>query len=128
MIPLQNQVFSVEISSEGILNTFDTMKKRFAYGGDTGKDQRVYYFNTKELIGNKFGTANPIPFRVVDRNIGLDIDVSVRCNGVYSYRIVDPLLFYANVCGNVEQQYDRDQIQDQLKTEFVSALQPAFTP
>lgn len=118
-------IFSGNLS-EGILNTFDTMKKRFAYGGDTGKDQRVYYFNTKELIGNKFGTANPIPFRVVDRNIGLDIDVSVRCNGVYSYRIVDPLLFYANVCGNVEQQYDRDQIQDQLKTEFVSALQPAF--
>lgn len=118
-------IFSGNLS-EGILNTFDTMKKRFAYGGDTGKDQRVYYFNTKELIGNKFGTANPIPFRVVDRNIGLDIDVSVRCNGVYSYRIVDPLLFYANVCGNVEQQYDRDQIQNQLKTEFVSALQPAF--
>ena len=118
-------IFSGNLS-EGILNTFDTMKKRFAYGGDTGKDQRVYYFNTKELIGNKFGTANPIPFRVVDRNIGLDIDVSVRCNGVYSYRIVDPLLFYANVCGNVELQYDRDQIQDQLKTEFVSALQPAF--
>ena len=118
-------IFSGNLS-EGILNTFDTMKKRFAYGGDTGKDQRVYYFNTKELIGNKFGTANPIPFRVVDRNIGLDIDVSVRCNGVYSYRIVDPLLFYANVCGNVEQQYDRAQIQDQLKTEFVSALQPAF--
>ena len=118
-------IFSGNLS-EGILNTFDTMKKRCAYGGDTGKDQRVYYFNTKELIGNKFGTANPIPFRVVDRNIGLDIDVSVRCNGVYSYRIVDPLLFYANVCGNVEQQYDRDQIQDQLKTEFVSALQPSF--
>ena len=112
--------------SDSIKNTFLTIGKRFSYGGDTGKDQRVYYFNTKELIGNKFGTANPIPFRVVDRNIGLDIDVSVRCNGVYSYRIVDPLLFYANVCGNVEQQYDRDQIQDQLKTEFVSALQPSF--
>ena len=111
---------------EGIHRTFDTVKKRFTFGGDTGKDQRVYYFNTKELVGNKFGTANPIPFRVVDRNIGLDIDVSVRCNGVYSYKIVDPLLFYTNVCGNVEQQYDREEIEVQLKTEFVSALQPAF--
>ena len=112
--------------SEGIKKTFETVKKRFAYGGDTGKDQRVYYFNTKELVGNKFGTANPIPFRVVDRNIGLDIDVSVRCNGVYSYKIVDPLLFYTNVCGNFAQQYDREEIESQLKTEFISALQPAF--
>ena len=111
---------------QGILKTFETVKKRFEYGGDTGKDQRVYYFNTKELVGNKFGTANPIPFRVVDRNIGLDIDVSVRCNGVYSYKIVDPLLFYTNVCGNFEQQYDREEISGQLKTEFISALQPAF--
>ena len=111
---------------EGISRTFETVKKRFEFGGDTGKDQRVYYFNTKELVDNKFGTANPIPFRVVDRNIGLDIDVSVRCNGVYSYKIVDPLLFYTNVCGNVEQQYDREEIEVQLKTEFVSALQPAF--
>ena len=110
----------------GIKETFKTIGKRFAYGGDTGNDQRVYYFNTKELVDNKFGTANPIPFRVVDRNIGLDIDVSVRCNGVYSYKIVDPLLFYTNVCGNVEQQYDREEIEVQLKTEFVSALQPAF--
>ena len=90
---------------EGIRNTFETIKKRLGFGGDTGKDQRVYYINTKELMDNKFGTAVPIPFRVVDRNIGLDIDVSVRCNGVYSYRIVDPLLFYMNVCGNVSQEY-----------------------
>ena len=100
--------------------------KRFTYGGDTGKDQRIYYINTKELIDNKFGTPNPVPFRVVDRNIGLDVDVSVRCSGVYSYRISNPLLFYANVCGNVEQEYRREELDHQLKTEFISALQPAF--
>ncbi len=111
---------------QGILNTFKTIGKRFTYGGDTGKDQRVYYFNTKELIDNKFGTPNPIPFRVVDSKIGLDIDVSVRCSGVYSYKISDPLLFYTNVCGNIEQEYTRSDIDGQLKTEFISALQPAF--
>ena len=111
---------------KGIIDTFKTIGKRFTYGGDTGKDQRVYYFNTKELIDNKFGTPNPIPFRVVDANIGLDIDVSVRCSGVYSYKIADPLLFYTNVCGNVEREYTRDTIDGQLKTEFISALQPAF--
>jgi membrane protease subunit (stomatin/prohibitin family) len=112
---------------EGIKNTFKTISKRFTYGGDTGKDQRVYYFNTKEIMDNKFGTPNPIPFRVLDRNIGLDIDVSVRCSGVYSYKIVDPLLFYTNVCGNVEKEFTREEIDAQLKTEFVSALQPAFS-
>lgn len=111
---------------KSIMETFKTIGKRFAYGGDTGKDQRVYYFNTKELIDNKFGTPNPIPFRVVDNKIGLDIDVSVRCSGVYSYKIADPLLFYTNVCGNVEQDYRRQEIENQLKTEFISALQPAF--
>jgi len=109
-----------------IVETFKKIGKRIGYGGDTGKDQRVYYFNTKELIDNKFGTPNPVPFRVVDRNINLDIDVSVRCSGVYSYKIVDPILFYTNVCGNVTQEYKRSEIQDQLKTEFISALQPAF--
>ncbi|MGN0167644.1 MAG: SPFH domain-containing protein [Acetatifactor sp.] len=111
---------------ESIIATFKNIGKRFTYGGDTGKDQRVYYFNTKELVDNKFGTPTPIPFRVVDSKIGLDVDASVRCSGVYSYKIADPLLFYTNVCGNVEQEYTRDELDSQLKTEFISALQPAF--
>ena len=111
---------------ESLKQTFKAIGKRFTYGGDTGKDQRVYYFNTKELLDNKFGTPTPIPFRVVDSKIGLDVDVSVRCNGVYSYRITDPLLFYTKVCGNVTQNYTRDQLDSQLRSEFISALQPAF--
>lgn len=111
---------------ESIKETFKTVGKRFTYGGDTGKDQRIYYFNTKEILENRFGTPNPVPFRVVDRNIGLDVDVAVRCSGVYSYRISNPLLFYANVCGNIEQEYRREELDHQLKTEFISALQPAF--
>ncbi|HCC34924.1 MAG TPA: virion core protein (lumpy skin disease virus) [Ruminococcaceae bacterium] len=100
--------------------------ERFKYGGSPGKDTRVYYFNTKELIGNKYGTPSPVPFRVVDQNIGLDIDISIRCFGEYSYRIVNPMLFYTNVCGNVSAQYTRDKIDGQLKTELMTALQPAF--
>ena len=118
-------IFTGKLSTS-IKESFKTIGKRFTFGGDTGKDQRVYYFNTKELIDNKFGTPNPIPFRVVDKNINLDIDVAVRASGVYSYRIADPMLFYANVCGNVEGDYNRENIDTQLKTEFVSALQPAF--
>ena len=102
------------------------MTTRFTFGGEAPKDQRVYYFNTKELIGNKYGTASPVPFRVVDQRAGIDIDISIRCFGEYSYRIANPLLFYTNVCGNVEAGYERSQIDSQLKTELLTALQPAF--
>ena len=111
---------------QSIVDSFKTIGKRFTYGGDTAKDQRVYYFNTKELVDNMFGTPNPVPFRVVDKNIGLDVDISVRCNGVYSYKVIDPILFYTNVCGNVELEYSRKEIDSQLKSEFLTALQPAF--
>ena len=111
---------------QSIKDTFKILGRRFTFGGDPGKDQRVYYFNLKEILDNKFGTPNPIPFRVVDSKINLDIDVSVRCSGVYSYKIVDPILFYANVCGNVTDEYSRSELDTQLKTEFISALAPAF--
>ena len=118
--------FGDESVSERIKQAFARVGGRFAFGGDTGNDQRVYFFNKKEIIGNKYGTATPVPFRVVDANIGLDVDISVRCNGEYSYRIIDPLLFYKNVCGNVEEPYTRDKIDSQLKSELLTALQPAF--
>ena len=110
----------------GLKASWETLKRRFTFGGDTAKDQRVYFFNTKEIHGNKYGTPAPVPFRVVDRNIGLDMDVSLRCNGEYSYRISDPMVFYKNVCGNVDAEYVRGQIDRQLKSEFLTALQPAF--
>jgi len=118
-------IFSGSLGSS-IIDTFKTMGRRFAHGGETGKDQRVYYFNIKELINNKFGTSTPIPFRVVDTNIGLDIDISLRCNGVFSYKMSNPLLFYTNVSGNVEQDYTRDTLENQLRSEFISSLKPAF--
>lgn len=109
-----------------IKEVFKNIGKRFTFGGETPKDQRVYFVNTKELIGNKYGTPSPVPFRVVDQNIGLDVDISIRCFGEYSYKVTNPLLFYTNVCGNVERDYTRDEIDGQLKTELLTALQPAF--
>ncbi len=111
---------------EGLKNMFGTMANRFTFGGEAPKDQRIYYFNTKELIGNKYGTPSPVPFRVVDQRAGIDIDVGIRCFGEYSYRISNPMLFYTNVCGNVGEAYTRDRLDSQLKTELLTALQPAF--
>ncbi len=118
-------IFSGKLG-DTIKETFKTVGKRFTYGGDTGKDQRVYYFNTKEIMDNKFGTANPFMFEVVNKRIGMSRTVQIRCNGVYSYRITDPLLFYTKIAGNVSDEYRREEIDMQLKTEFISALQPAF--
>ena len=111
---------------ENIMKTFSQVGRRFTFGGDTGKDQRVYYFNTKEIYGNKYGTSSPIPFRVIDRNIGLDLDTAVRCNGEYSYRLTDPLLFYKNVCGNVDEPFTRDRLDSQMKSELLTAMQPTL--
>ena len=119
-------LFYGEFSGEKVKTILKTTFDRLSFGGQAGKDQRVYYFNTKELTGNKYGTPNSVPFRVVDQNIGLDIDVSIRCFGEYSYRLTNPMLFYANVCGNIEGDYTRDRIDSQLKSELLTALQPAF--
>lgn len=119
-------LFADGLNMQSVKNVFSQIGKRFTYGGDPGKDQRVYYFNTKEIIGNKYGTSSPIPFRVVDQRIGLDMDIAIRCFGEYSYRITNPILFYTNVCSNVESEYKRSEIDSQLKTELLTGLNTAF--
>ena len=111
---------------QSIIATFEQIGKRITFGGTIPKDQRIYYFNTKEIVGNKYGTPNPVPFRVVDQRAGIDIDISIRCFGEYSLRISNPILFYANVCGNVTDAYTIEKLESQLKSELQTALQPAF--
>ena len=111
---------------ENLVNSFKTFVKRFAFGGDTAKDQRIYYFNTKEIVGNKYGTANPVPFRVLDKNIDLDIEIALRAHGEYTFRLIDPILFYKNIAGNVESSYKKSEIESQLRSELLTKLQPAF--
>ena len=72
-------VFGGEL--EDVKAVFMKMGKRFTMGGDTGKDQRVYFFNTKEIVGCKYGTPNPVPYKVVDNNIGLKMLVRLKCFG-----------------------------------------------
>ena len=111
---------------ESIKGVFQNIGKRFTFGGEAPKDQRIYYFNTKELTGNKYGTPSPVPFRVVDQRAAVDLDSGIRCFGEYSIRLKNPMLFYTNVCGNVSEDFKTEQIAGQMKTELLTALQPAF--
>lgn len=111
---------------DSILETFKAIGKRFTFGGDTAKDMRVYYINTKEIMGNMYGTPKQVPFRVVDERAGIDMDISIRCHGQYSYRICDPVSFYTNVCGNEKECFPRERIDSQMKSELLTALQPAL--
>ena len=112
---------------KGIVDSFKNIDKRFTFGGVAAKDQRIYYINTKEILNNPYGTQNPVPFRLIDNNIGLDIDLTVRCNGIYSYKIVDPILFFSNYSGNIANELKRNDIAPQLKAELINALQPALS-
>jgi len=111
---------------KGLKDSWENFKSRFTFGADTGKDQRVYYFNTKEILGNKYGTPTPVPFRIVDKNVGLDYEASLRCNGEYTYQITDPIAFYKKLASNVPGDYTRDRLDSQLKSQFLTCLQPAF--
>ena len=113
---------------DAIKETFKTIGKRFTFGGDTAKDQRVYYFNTKEIMGNKYGTATPIPFKVVvNEEMGLKLSVDIRCNGEYTYKLTNPLLFYTNIAGNVTDSYEKTEWEDILRSSLLDALQPALS-
>lgn len=118
-------IFAGSLGS-GIVDTFKAIGRRISFGGSTGHDQRVYYFNIKEITDNRFGTSTPVPFRVSYTDLGRSFTVGLRCNGVYSYKIADPMLFFANVCGNFSSTFNRAQIDNQLYSEFMSKLQPAF--
>ena len=118
-------IFSGDLG-DSIKSVFQNIGKRFTFGGEAPKDQRIYYFNTKELTGNKYGTPSPVPFRVVDQRAGIDLDIAIRCFGEYSIRLKNPMLFYTNVCGNVTEDFKTEQIAGQMKTELLTALQPAF--
>lgn len=118
---------------EGLKGTFNSIGKRFTFGGNAAKDQRVYFFNTKEIMGNLYGTATPIDFHLVSPHTGYSFDTVIRCNGEYSFKIVDPLLFYKNVCANVVDEFtksseDGTKLLRLMKQELLTKLPTALAP
>lgn len=106
---------------QGLKDSFKIFGKRFTMGGTPGKDQRVYYVNLKEIIDNKFGSATPMAYHdPIYRNI------YIRYFGQYTFKIEDPIRFYANISGNVSERYTKTQLMEQCDAEFVNALDTAL--
>ncbi|MEG1526714.1 MAG: SPFH domain-containing protein [Erysipelotrichaceae bacterium] len=102
---------------KGLKDSFKTFGKRFQQGGETGKDQRVYYVNLKEIFDNKFGSATPMPYRDPTYR-----GIYIRYFGQYTFKVSDPLVFYANVSGNISNEYTKEALMEQCDAEFVNAL------
>lgn len=117
---------SASIFAGDFANVFKELGRRFTFGGEKPVQQRVYFVNTKDIVGLKFGTPSPIPFRILDNNIGLDMDTTLKCNGNYSMKVSDPTQLYVSLAGNVKDEYTIEDIQDQLRATFIAALQPAL--
>lgn len=118
---------------ENVKATFNTVWQRFTFGGNTAKDQRVYYFNTLEITENLYGTASPIDFHLVSPKTGMEMETVVKCSGSYSFKITDPLLFYKNVCGNIKDEFRKSseegaQLLSTMKRELLTKLPTALAP
>ncbi|MBQ9539476.1 MAG: SPFH domain-containing protein, partial [Treponema sp.] len=122
---LEPSIFAGNLG-ESIIATFKEMGKRFTFGGEPAKDQRVYYVNTKEIIGNKYGTASPVPFTIIDQRANLEMMVRIKCFGEYSFRITDPIRFYTNIASNVSSEYPKEQLESFMRSELLGSLQPAL--
>ncbi len=107
---------------KGLLDSFKKIGSRFTFGGDLGAQQRVYYVNTKEILGNKFGTQTPMAYDDPYYKTALYI----RYFGQYSFRIADPIIFFSSIAGNVKDAYTRDELVSVSTDEFMTALDTAL--
>lgn len=118
-----NQSEEPSILCEGFVkDTFESFSRRFKFAGDSAQEYRVYYINTKEILGSTFGTASPIPFRVVDNRAGVDIDIRLKMAGSFTFKVTNPVTLYQNVTGNVLEEYRTEEISKQLRQEFLAAV------
>lgn len=108
---------------KGLADSFKKMGERFTFGGDRAKDQRVYYVNTKEIMENKFGTTTPMVYDDPYYKTALYI----RYFGQYSFKIVDPIIFFTSVAGSVKESYTKDMLLNMCRDEFMTALDTALS-
>lgn len=108
---------------------FKEMWQRFTYEGASAKEQYVFFFNIKEIIGNKFGTPNPVPFQdwshpIPNQMTGTitPLRVEVKCFGKYTFKIEDPSTFMNEIAGTADI-YRKDELIEQIRSEVIASFQ-----
>ncbi len=107
---------------------FKEMWQRFTYGGTPAKEQAVFFFNIKEILDNKFGTATPIMFQdwkhpsYTEDGQKDGTYMNIRCYGKYTFQLDDMGVFMRNHAGtgNI---IKKDAITEQMRSEVIAALQ-----
>ena len=96
--------------------------KRFQFGGVPSQKQYVYYINTAEIKGIKFGTRNPVNYFDNFYNA----ELFLRAHGSYSIKITDPIKFFTEFAPKGTDRIEIKDLSEQLFNEFMDALQSAI--
>ncbi|WP_314910901.1 SPFH domain-containing protein [Cardiobacterium hominis] len=80
----------------------------------------VYFFNLRQQLGRRWGTAQPVTVR--DSEFGV---VQLRAFGMYDYRISDPAKLFSEVTGVVAQ-YSREALDEPLRNVVMTRLASVF--
>ena len=99
------------------------------YGGGVAKEQAVFYINAKEIMDNKFGTKNPVPFQdwshpIPNQMTGTmsPLRVEVKCFGKYTFKVSDPSTFMSKIAGTADE-YRKEDLCEQMRSEVIGAFQ-----
>lgn len=107
---------------------FKEMWERFKFGGNIAKEQAVFFFNIKEIVGNKFGTPNPVAYKdwghaLLNARTGgyTPMRLDIKCFGTYTFKITNPAVFMMNIAGNAEV-YRKETLVEQMRSEVVAGF------
>jgi membrane protease subunit (stomatin/prohibitin family) len=96
---------------------------RFRFGGTPTNNQVAYFINLQEIRGIKFGTKTALQY--FDSFYGAEL--FLRCHGIYSFKITDPIKFFYEVCPRDADILNFDiEVSEQFMSEFLTALQTSL--
>ena len=110
---------------EGVRTLSKDAGERFTFGGVKAVVQKAYYVNQREIMGNEFA-SDKIPVRIHIPDINYDVDCNCQLQGMYSFRVGDPVAFYKNFVGNAGGSFFVNNIASLINSFILTGVQPAI--